>query len=79
MNAVELGGMKVKQNNDDKDMAGMGKNPALKVWRPIYFLPQPILVLLLLITVTAQFWLHVNFGLQLHGRHHLRRLSDVRP
>ncbi|KAF6231190.1 hypothetical protein HO173_010522 [Letharia columbiana] len=30
MKAVELGGMKAKQNNDDKDMARMGKNPVLK-------------------------------------------------
>lgn len=35
MNAVEVGGMKSKQNNDDKDMARMGENPVLKVWRPI--------------------------------------------
>ena len=37
MNAVELGRMEVRQNNDDKDMARLGKNPVLKVWRPTYF------------------------------------------
>ena len=37
MDAVELGDMEVRRNNDDKDMARLGKTPVLKVWRPIYF------------------------------------------
>ena len=37
MNVVELGGMESKQNNDDLDMARLGKSPVLKVWRPICF------------------------------------------
>ena len=34
MNAVELGGMEAKQNNDEMDMARLGKCPVLKVWHP---------------------------------------------
>ena len=33
MNAVELSGLDSKQNNDDSDLARLGKNPVLKVWR----------------------------------------------
>ena len=37
MDAVELGRIEAKQNNDDKDMARLGKHPVLKVCLPIHF------------------------------------------
>ena len=37
MNAVELSGLDSKQNNDDSDLARLGKNPVLKVWRSTRF------------------------------------------
>ncbi len=37
LKAVELEGMEARENNDDKDMARLGKNPILKVCRPTYF------------------------------------------
>ena len=77
-NAVELGGMEAKQNSDDIDLARLGKNPVLKVWRPNMSILPKYFYILLLIQRTAKFWLHVHFGLQLHGTHHLGRVSDVR-
>ena len=40
INAVELGGMEYKQNNDDIDMARLGKSPVLKVWRAQHASPR---------------------------------------
>ena len=77
MNAVELSGLESKQNNDDSDLARLGKNPVLKVWRPTCFGKYSHHILL--INITAKFWLHVHFGLQLHGTYYLGRLSNVRP
>ena len=37
MNTMELGGLESKQNNDDIDMARLGKSPVLKVWPPTHF------------------------------------------
>ena len=74
MNAVELSGLDSKQNNDDSDLARLGKNPVLKVWRP-----RETTRYILLMEMTAKFWLHVHFGLQLHGTYYLGRLSNVRP
>lgn len=37
MNAVELSGLDSKHNNDDTDLARLGKNPVLKVWHPTPF------------------------------------------
>ena len=34
LNAMELSGLASKQNNDDIDLARLGKNPVLKVGRP---------------------------------------------
>ncbi len=31
LKAVELEGLEARENNDDKDMARLGKNPVLKV------------------------------------------------
>ena len=31
LTSVELEGMEARKNNDDKDMARLGKNPVLKV------------------------------------------------
>ena len=45
MNAVELEGMESKQNNDDIDMARLGKSPVLKVWRPTCFRHESFLFL----------------------------------
>ena len=36
MSAMELGGLESKQNNDDIDMARLGKSPVLKVWHPTH-------------------------------------------
>ena len=37
MNTLELARLESKRNNDDRDMARLGKNQVLKVWRPICF------------------------------------------
>ena len=34
MNAMELGDMKDRRNNDEKDLARLGKHPVLKVCHP---------------------------------------------
>ena len=47
MKAIELEGVESKQNNDDIDMARLGKSPVLKVWRPTC-LPQTTLCIHLL-------------------------------
>ena len=44
MNAVELSGLDSKQNNDDIDLARLGKNPVLKVWDPRRFHEQHFIV-----------------------------------
>jgi hypothetical protein len=75
MNGVELRAMDAKQNNDDEDMARLGKNPVLKVWSLASFFPLRILMLTL---VAAQFWVHVHIGLQLYGRYHMGSFLDVR-
>ena len=75
MNRIELRTMDTKQNNDDDDMARLGKNPVLKVWSLASFHLSRILVLTL---VVAEFWVHVHIGLQLHGRHHMGSFFDVR-
>lgn len=46
MRAMELQVMESKENNDDRDMARLGKSPVLKVKRPLS--PQAILFVLLL-------------------------------
>ena len=45
---MELEAMEAKENNDDRDMARLGKSPVLKVQRPLF--PQVILLELILIT-----------------------------
>ena len=45
--AMELEAMGAKENNDDRDMARLGKSPVLKVRRPL--LPQVILLRMILI------------------------------
>ena len=44
---MELEAMGAKENNDDRDMARLGKSPVLKVERPL--VPQVILLSMILI------------------------------
>ena len=73
---MELEVMGPKQNNDERDMARLGKSPVLKVKGELF--PHAIRLILILTTLVAEFRLHVNSGLQLHDSHHLGGLFNVR-